>query len=604
MTLKATPLDQKTFDRLRRLYILALSAIALSVILSQLLIRNHLSDQENDSRVINLAGRQRMLSQKLAKEVYSITRVNNRQQRIELTQQLQNTLELWELTHKGLQFGNDRLGLPAENSSLIDEMFQELNPYFEAIQTATIKIIAQLESNPLQSSTFFQEEVELIIKNESQFLSKMDLIVDQYDREANDKVIKLSKLELLMMTLSLFILLSELLFIFWPAAKSVKNTLSELLIAEKKAKKMAYDADQLSKAKETSIRELTALSDAMDQTLLFARITANGEIVHLGSKFLKLFGLSNFNTNTNFYDIISSQQGERTMIEDIIINHKNIGWQGEINTTNKRGDKLWLELAIVPFRHSSDKSELLIIAYDITKRKIAQFEIDRLNKEHFDEKMNQQKIISSKIIENQEKEQNRIAKDVHDGIGQMLTGLKYNLESIDTSNLEKTKEKISYLKELTHDIIKGVRVATFNLTPPELEDHGLVPALTKLTIELSKLTGKEIVLFNKTDFDKRLDNLMEINIYRITQEAINNAIKYANSTHIIVNISHSDQILSIGIDDNGDGFEPHKVEKIKKGDGGMGMTFMRERINYINGRFFINSKLNEGTRITLNIPLN
>ena len=185
----------------------------------------------------------------------------------------------------------------------------------------------------------------------------------------------------------------------------------------------------------------------------------------------------------------------------------------------------------------------------------------------------------------------------------MLTGLKYNLESINVDDLEKTTSKIEQLKELTSSIIKGVRTATFNLTPPELSDHGIVPALTKLTQELAKLMGKEIVLFNKTDFNKRLDSLSEINIYRITQEAINNAIKYAESSHIIVSLSHSKSILSIVIDDDGKGFDPDKVKRVKTGDGGMGMTFMKERIKYINGRLFLTSEKDKGTRVTLNIPL-
>lgn len=603
MTKNGISLDQRTFERLSRLYIIALSAIALSVILSQILIRKHLNDQESDSTIINVAGRQRMLSQKLTKEIVSISTENDLEKRIALKNELKQTLALWELSHHALQKGNDSLGLPGTNSAIISKMFQELNPKFTAIKDASKAIIGKIENIPSRPINMFSDEIHLVKHSEGDFLAIMDDIVNQYDFEADDKVTWLGKLELFILFITLTLLLAEFLFIFWPTAKTVKQSLAELIEAEKKAKKMAYDADLLSIAKEKSIRELRALSQAMDDTLLFARITSNGVIVHMGNKFSRLFKFNNFNTNANFYDVLSIVESERLAIESLIINHKKTGWQGEVKSTTKDNQSVWLEMAIIPFNPSDDKSELLIIASEITKRKEGQIEIERLTKESFEERMNQQKIISSKIIENQEKEQNRIAKDVHDGIGQMLTGLKFNLESIDISDIEKTSNKIEHLKELTSNIIKGVRTATFNLTPPELSDHGIVPAITKLTTELTKLTGKNIVLFNKTDFNQRLDSLAEINIYRIAQEAINNAIKYADSTHILVSISHSEEILSIVIDDNGKGFDPSKVKNIKNGDGGMGLTFMKERIKYINGRLFLNSELNKGTRVTLNIPL-
>jgi signal transduction histidine kinase len=258
---------------------------------------------------------------------------------------------------------------------------------------------------------------------------------------------------------------------------------------------------------------------------------------------------------------------------------------------------------MVPVTIKKEQSELLIICFDITERKIAEKEIERLNLENTNDKLNQQKIISSKIVENQENEQNRIAKEIHDGIGQMLTGLKFSLESINLDEPEKAAQKIEYLKQLSLDIIKGVRTATFNLMPPELSDHGIVPSLTKLTQELSKLTGKNILFYNKSNFDQRLDSLVEINIYRLTQEAINNAIKYADSTHIIVQLSHSNNILSITVDDNGKGFDMVAAEKKRNSESGMGLLFMNERIQYINGRVFINSIPKEGTRITFNVPI-
>jgi len=603
MTKKGNSLDQRTFDKLSRLYIIALSTIAFSVIISQVLVRNHLDKQQSDSTVINIAGRQRMLSQKLTKEIVSLSVSSDEKNRIFLKNNIKKTLFLWELSHNSLQKGNDSLGLPKQNSVQIKSKFTAINPVFDTIQKASKLILQKLEKNPLISIDYLVSEIKKITNNEGSFLLIMDEIVNQYDLEANEKVAWLRKLEFLLMGLTLLLLLGELVFIFLPTAKSIKMILSELLSAEKKAKKMAFNADELSVVKEKSIRELRALSQAIDETLLFARISPNGNLIHIGNKFSRLFKFTKFKKETFFWNILSNNENEQFIIEDLITKHKKTGWQGELKATTKDAETIWLEMSIVPYRPTEDKSELLIIASEITAKKAGQIEIERLTKESFEEKMSQQKIISSKIIENQEKEQNRIAKDVHDGIGQMLTGLKYNLESINMNDIQKTTAKIEHLKDLTTNIIKGVRAATFNLTPPELSDHGVVPAMIKLTQELGRLTGKEILFLNKTDYNQRLDSLVEINIYRIVQEAINNAIKYAESSHILVAVSHSEKILSIVVDDDGQGFEPSKVKHVKNGDGGMGMTFMKERITFVEGRLFLNSELGKGTRVTLNIPI-
>lgn len=575
------------------MYIVALSTIAISVIISQFFIRKHLRNQQSDARVINIAGRQRMLSQKLAKEVFSLTTEIDSIKKIALKAQIKNTLELWELSHNSLQKGNDSLGLPGKNSDVIKRKFEKINPVFDTIYKSVESILDKADKQG------YSNFIPVIKEKEGAFLLQMDDIVNQYDVEANKKVDWLFQLEFVLMVVTLLILLAEFLFIFWPTAKSIRATLTKLISAEKLAKKMAFDADQLSMAREKSVKELKAFSRAMDQTLLSARILPNGTILHIGNKFSRFFKYSK-SKGTFLWDVLSTVENERTQIQDIILKNKQTGWQGEVKATSPEGSDLWLEMAIVPYNPTQEKSELLIIASDITEKKIAQLEIDKLRQKSFDEEMNQQKIISKKIIENQEKEQSRIAKDVHDGIGQMLTGLKFNLESINLDDIEKTKLKVNQLKEQTSDIIKGVRTATFNLMPSELSDHGLVPALSKLTKELSRLTGKNILFLNKTNFDLRLDSLTEINIYRITQEAINNAIKYAESSHILLSVSHSETILSIVIDDNGKGFD---TKEKKEGIGGMGLTFMKERIQFINGRLFLSSEKEKGTRVTLNIPI-
>jgi two-component system sensor histidine kinase DegS len=401
----------------------------------------------------------------------------------------------------------------------------------------------------------------------------------------------------------MLVLLLEFVFIFKPTNKKVEILISKLLFSEKKALKLAHDTEIISEAKENSVKELKSLNYAMENTLLYCRVAPDGSIIHIGEKFSKLLQYNPFLSDKTFAQVLTPIEKEQNVLNQIILEKQRTGWQGEINITTRSNESIWLDLSMVPVTIKKDESELLIVCFDITERKKAQQEVERLNVENVTNKINQQKVISSKIVENQENEQNRIAKEIHDGIGQMLTGLKFSLESINLDDKEKSAQKIEYLKKLSLDIIKGVRTATFNLMPPELSDHGIVSSLAKLTQELSKLTGKEILFYNKTSFDKRLDSLVEINIYRLTQEAINNAIKYADSTHIIVQLSHSSTLLSVIIDDNGKGFDVSSVEKKRNSESGMGLLFMKERIQYINGRVFFNSIPGEGTRITFNIPI-
>ena len=590
-----------SFKNLRRLYIFALLTIAITVLLSQLLIQYNLNSQLSDSKIINFSGKQRFLSQKLTKEILILNFVTEAKNNKEGIDKINEIIRLWKFNQHALLKGNDSLGFPKEKSKELHDLFLDINPNFNTIIKASTRFLnhKKLGINDKENQVL----VQTILKNSAVFLDKMDTIVGQYDKEALEKVTLQSEIEYVILGFTMLVLLLEFIFIFKPTNKKVEMLISKLLSSEKKALKLAHDTEVISEAKENSVKELKSLNYAMENTLLYCRVAPDGSIIHIGEKFSKLLQYNPFLSNKTFAEALSPIEKEQNFLNQIILEKQRTGWQGEINITSRSEESIWLDLSMVPVTIKKDESELLVICFDITERKKAEQEVERLNTENTTDKLNQQKIISSKIVENQENEQNRIAKEIHDGIGQMLTGLKFSLESINLEDKEKAAQKIEYLKKLSLDIIKGVRTATFNLMPPELSDHGIVSSLAKLTQELSKLTGKEILFYNKTDFDKRLDSLVEINIYRLTQEAINNALKYADSSHIIVQLSHSPTLLSIIIDDNGKGFDVSSVEKKRNSESGMGLLFMKERIEYINGRVFFNSIPGEGTRITFNIPI-
>ncbi len=590
-----------SFKSLRRLYIFALLTIAVTVLLSQLLIQHNLNSQLSDSKIINISGKQRMLSQKLTKEILILNFITQKEKSKEQIARIHEIMDLWKFNQEALEKGNDSLGFPKEKSAALSDLFVAIKPNFNTILNAATVFLENKKLGINEKEN--QVLVQTILDNGAVFLEKMNEIVGQYDKEALEKVRLQSKTEYGILLFTILVLLLEFIFIFRPTNEKVEALISKLLFSEKKALKLARDTEIISEAKENSVKELKSLNYAMENTLLYCRVAPNGSIIHIGEKFSKLLQYNSFLSDKTFAEALTPIEKEQNLLNQIILEKQRTGWQGEISITTRNEQTIWLDLSMVPVTIKKDESELLVICFDITERKIAEYEVERLNTENINDKINQQKVISSKIVENQENEQNRIAKEIHDGIGQMLTGLKFSLESINLDEKEKSAQKIEYLKKLSLDIIKGVRTATFNLMPPELSDHGIVSSLTKLTQELSKLTGKEILFYNKTDFDKRLDSLVEINIYRLTQEAINNALKYADSSHIIVQLSHSPTLLSVIIDDNGKGFDITSVEKKRNSESGMGLLFMKERIQYINGRVFFNSILGEGTRITFNIPI-
>ena len=187
---------------------------------------------------------------------------------------------------------------------------------------------------------------------------------------------------------------------------------------------------------------------------------------------------------------------------------------------------------------------MLLLCNDRTLRKEAEQNIAQLNQQQLASTIVQERLRSVQVVEAQEEERKRIAKDMHDGIGQMLTALKFNLEGVNLNKPEKAKQKLADIKTLAGDLIKSVRVATFNLTPPELTDYGIGTGLAKLVEGLNKRTGKNILFNNRTNFQGRFDSSTETNLYRITQEAINNSIKYAQANFTLVTLSHSDDSVS------------------------------------------------------------
>ena len=598
---KTNSLDYQTFNRLSKIYSFALGAIAIFTCVGQLVIQQYINHQINDSNIINLSGRQRMLSQKLTKELLLLTNSDDKISQNQYASRLKSTISLWKLSHNHLLKYNDSLYNIHKGTDSIQKMFQNLQPNFEKIYVNSINALNSVK-NETYSIDSLQKYTDIVIKHEPLFLRQMDAIVNRYEKNAQQKLIRLKRSEYILFGLIILILIFELLLLFRPAALRIKKTISDLLISQQKATDMANRAEELRKIQNESVQELITLTKVIDQTLFYARVDQNGKIRNLGNQFKKLLSVDATDTQQNIIELMPLSAVQKNRLHQLISQDNGGVFHEEFDMTIASGEKKWMDISVLNAFSDQGKPERLLLGTDISKRKEAQIEVENLRATKYRKKEELQKANASQIVEAQEEERKRIAKEIHDSIGQMLTALKFNIESINFKQPEKAAQKIEGLKKLSKDLIQGIRIATFNLTPPELKDYGIGTALEKMTRELAKMTSKNITIDNKMDSNVRFDTLVETNLYRVTQEAVSNAIKYAEADYIMVTIKKTADLLSIVIDDNGKGFEVDKIpEKPKNNaEGGMGIFFMRERMNYINGRLFLSSEIGNGTRITLN----
>jgi len=208
-------------------YISALAILALLVISVCIIILKYISEQESDAPVINLSGRQRMLSQKLSKETLLLAQAAPLKKKIYFTGKLKKTLGTWSRVHNGLKKGDLSLKLPGKNTRKVLQLLIHIEPYFRIIKKAVNKIIT-LSNRKVLLINMNSKPVKKILKASSLYLKYMDTIVFQYDREAGKKIDSLKQLTVLISVLILLMLIMEAFFIFRPIVREVRNTYKHL----------------------------------------------------------------------------------------------------------------------------------------------------------------------------------------------------------------------------------------------------------------------------------------------------------------------------------------------------------------------------------------
>ena len=194
------------------------------------------------------------------------------------------------------------------------------------------------------------------------------------------------------------------------------------------------------------------------------------------------------------------------------------------------------------------------------------------------------------LMEGEEKERFRIAKELHDGVNVDLSAIKYKL----TSLLEKNNQVINEVVTMIDKSCEQVRAISHNLVPPSLKDFSLIETLEDFCNTTNSLHKPE-VLFNHIGETVNISKKAEVNIFRIVQELINNSIKHAQASEIDVQISHRDNIIQLTVEDNGVGFDTKTITS-----NGIGLQNVQSRVDYLQAKLDFNSN-EKGTSYIIDI---
>jgi signal transduction histidine kinase len=227
------------------------------------------------------------------------------------------------------------------------------------------------------------------------------------------------------------------------------------------------------------------------------------------------------------------------------------------------------------------------------KQKLQQQTIAQLEKD-------KQLMTVDAMLRGQEEERSRLARELHDGLGGMLSGVKYSLNNM-KDNLIVTPDNMAVFErslDMIDASIKELRRVAHNMMPEMLVKFGLDEALKEYTNSIAA-TKLLTVKYQSFGMEQRIKSSAEIIIYRIVQELLNNVLKHATASDVLVQLVREQSRLSVLVEDNGRGFDTTLLTNNK----GAGWTNIRSRVDYLKGQLDIHSDIGKGTSVSIEFNL-
>ncbi|MBL0200009.1 MAG: hypothetical protein IPP81_07490 [Chitinophagaceae bacterium] len=226
-----------------------------------------------------------------------------------------------------------------------------------------------------------------------------------------------------------------------------------------------------------------------------------------------------------------------------------------------------------------------------TKQKLHKTQIIQLEKD-------KQLLAIDAMLKGQEEERSRLAKDLHDGLGGMLSGVKLSFVNMKENLIMDAESVTSFEKSILQldNTIAELRKVAHNLMPEALVKFGLKNAILDFCNSM-QLSSKTKIIFEQLGTERLLSNTADLYIYRIVQELINNAIKHADADQILVQLTKTNDKVLLTVEDDGKGFNPELIRSAK----GIGLKNIQQRVDYLKGKIDIASQAAEGTSVNIEL---
>jgi len=366
---------------------------------------------------------------------------------------------------------------------------------------------------------------------------------------------------------------------------------AELEEANQKLRRQVFECEMAEEALRESEQNYSTL---VEDALIGVYIIKDGVIEFANDKFAAIYGYEKKELiGIRSSDLVHPE--DRPMIEEMRqkrLQGKKVPSEYEIRGLKKNGDTIWVmrSLSLINYKNGPAISG---IVSDMTKRRKAEDALRESGKEL--------RILSNQLLMAEEKERKRIARELHDGIGQALSAIKFSVENSlgqlrnvsDQSELEPLKALIP----LTQKTIEEVRRIVMDLRPSILDDLGILATINWFCREFQKVYTDIRIEVNIDVQENIIPSLLKTVIYRILQEALNNIAKHSRADLIHLTLIEQAGRVILSIQDNGVGFDVSKSISMKPNRRGFGLASMRERAGLSGADFDITSEDGKGTLI-------